>query len=705
VYAEAWDETRPGPDGAAGPARASLRARVGTACAAAIAAQRGHLIHWAPVCLAAGIGGWFSLRWEPGLAHYAALALAVAVAVALARRAGEAAAPLLLGLALVGAGALVAGARAHWVAAPVLEFRYYGPVEGRIVGMDRSSSGALRLTLDRVRLETVAPARTPVRVRVSLYGEQRWLAPEPGLTVMATAHLSPPGGPVEPGGYDFARAAWFDRLGAVGYTRAPVLMAAPAERSPGLAVFRVRMALSAAIQEALPGPRGAFATAILTGDRSAIPAEALEALRGANLAHLLAISGLHMGLLTGVVFGLVRGGIALLPAAALRLPGKKIAALASLAAGGAYLALSGGNVATVRAFVMVSVVLVAALLDRRAISLRSVALAALIVLVLTPEALAGPGFQMSFAATIALVAAFSAVRERLPHLPGWMLAAGAVVLSSAVAGAATAPVAAAHFNRFTDYGLLANLLSVPLMGSVVMPAAVAAALLAPFGLEGAALTVMGWGLGWILSVAEWVTGLDGAITPVMAPGPAVLPLMALGALVVVLWRGRARWAGLAPLVLSVALWAGTERPVILVSSSGGLVGVLGPEGRALSKPRGDGFSAEVWLENEGDAATQEDAAARPGLEGLAGPTGLSVGGLRVVHVTGRGRVERAAAACAEGGLVIVNTTLDTVQGGPCLLRDAAALRRSGALAVYPGAEGVRIVGASDRVGARLWRAR
>ena len=704
MYAEALSET----SRAAGlPARARLAVRGMALARAVLLAQRGHLVPWVPVCLACGIGLWFGLRFEPTLLHYGCCAAVGAALILWARRAGDAFAPVLLALALVAAGMVLAGARAHRVAAPVLEFRYYGPVEGRIVGLDRSSSGALRITLDRVRLERVAPARTPARVRLSLYGDQSWLDIEPGMTVQATAHLTPPGGPVEPGGFDFARHAWFDRLGAVGYTRIPVLMAAPppARAGPAVAVFGIRMALSEAIQEAMPGPRGAFAAAILTGDRSAIPPEALEALRGANLAHLLAISGLHMGLLTGVVFAAIRGGIALVPYAALRWPGKKIAAAGALASGAVYLALSGGNVATVRAFIMVSVVLVAALLDRRAISIRSVAIAASLVLILMPEALSGPGFQMSFAATTALVAVFAAVRDRARDLPGWALAVGTVVLSSAVAGLATAPYAAAHFNRITDYGLVANLLSVPLMGSVVMPAAVAAAVLAPLGLAAAPLAVMGWGLAWILGVADWITGLEGAITPVVTPGPAVLPLLSVGALIVILWQGRSRWFGLVLVILAGALWAGATRPALLVAPSGGLVGVLGPEGRALSKPRGNGFAARVWLENDGDPAAQEEAASRPGWQGQAGTRRAVVAGMTVVHLTGRGAADRAQDACAAADVLIVSVAVEEGPPGACTLLDADALRGLGAVAVDRASSGIAVHAANRTSANRLWHVR
>jgi len=302
----------------------------------ALLAQRGQLLCWAPVCLGIGIGIYFALPVEPSPVRLGAAAGGAAALLLVARRSGEAAAPLMMALALVLLGLALAGTRARMLEEPVLGWRYYGPVEGRIIEIDRSASDKTRLTLDRVVLGDVAPARTPARVRVSLHGAQDWLVPEPGMTVILTGHLSPPAGPTEPGGFDFQRMAWFDRLGAVGYSRTPALVLAPAaEGQAGLGIYRLRMALSAAIRDALPGERGTFAAAILTGDRSAIPQDTLEDLRASNLAHLLAISGLHMGLLTGLVFAATRTGIALVPAVALRVPGKKIAAAVALVAAAA----------------------------------------------------------------------------------------------------------------------------------------------------------------------------------------------------------------------------------------------------------------------------------------------------------------------------------------------------------------------------------
>ncbi|MEL6210766.1 MAG: ComEC/Rec2 family competence protein, partial [Pseudomonadota bacterium] len=392
----------------------------------------------------------------------------------------------------------------------------------------------------------------------------------PGLSIMTTGHLSPPGGPVEPGGFDFRRHAWFQGLGAVGYTRVPVVARAPPAAGDGLWLVGFRMSLSAALRERVPGGAGAFIAVIVAGDRSALPRDDIEALRHANLAHLLAISDLHMGLLTGTVFFALRAGLAVIPGLALHWPIRKVAAVGALLAGAFYLALSGGNVATVRAFVMATVVLGAILVERRAFSFRTLAVAATLILVMSPEALTGPGFQMSFAATLGLIAVFGLIRDRGWTLswPRWAAGAFAVVVSSAVAGAATAPFGAAHFNTVSDYGLLANLLSVPLMGLLVMPAALIAFVLWPFGAEWLPLWVMQQGVAWILFVAHWVAGHDGAVTRVPAPPPLVLPVFSLGALVVVLWQGAGRWLGLVPIAFAVLAWTTAERPFVLVSESG-----------------------------------------------------------------------------------------------------------------------------------------
>jgi competence protein ComEC len=673
--------------------------RLFAAINAGLLSQRGHLFPWAPVCLGGGIGLYFGLRFEPEQDLYLTVAALGAVLAVAAWRWPErwGAGWMAPGWAvmLIAAGFCLAGARAHQVADPVLTWRYYGPIEGRVVALDRSSSDALRMTLDQVRLERTAPGRTPGRVRVSLHGAGA--LPQAGARVMTTGHLMPPQGPAEPGGFDFRRHAWFQGIGAVGYTRVEVLRSAPAQAgSFWTHVFALRMAASARIQKALPGEIGGFASAITTGDRSAVGHAALQALRDSNLAHLLAISGLHMGLLAGFVFGAARIGLTLVPVLALRLPVKQIAAVAALVAATGYLLLSGGNVATERAFVMVAVALGAVMLERRAFSLRAVAFAALIVLIRRPEALLSPGFQMSFAATTALVAVFGWIRDgQIPMGPRWLRPVVAVVISSAVAGAATAPFGAAHFNALAHYGLLANLVSVPLMGLVVIPSAVVALCLFPLGLDWIGLWVMGLGLRWILGVAGWVSGLEGARGYVVSPDGAVLPLITLGGLVVILWRGRLRWSGLVPVCAALFMWAGAERPAVLVADTGGLIGVMTPQGRALSKEKGSGFVAGIWLENDGDPAVQLQAAALwP--NGGKGRKSWQLGEDEIVHLIGK-RAVGAFDGCTARQIVIASAPVAD-DAGPCRVFDIDRLRRTGALAVTPKG----IVTARQISGARLW---
>ncbi|WP_319547250.1 ComEC/Rec2 family competence protein [Ruegeria conchae] len=668
--------------------------RVLTRVETALLIQRGYLFPWSPVCLAVGIGWYFSLRLEPGAGVYAMVIVFVLLAIGSSLWLKEAWRPLPIGMSLIALGFLLAGTRAHMVAEPVLQCRYYGPVEGRVIALDRSASDAQRVMLDQVWIVDIPPDQRPGRIRLTIHGDT--VALSPGQRIMTTAHLSPPQGPVEPGGFDFRRHAWFQRLGAVGYSRVPVLSSAPArDGQSGVRITAWRMAISDRVRAILPGEIGGFAAALTTGNRSGMSKASLESLRASNLAHLLAISGLHMGLLTGFVFVACRIGLSMVPMLALRLPVRKMAAICALAAATIYLFLSGGNVATERAFVMVCVMLGAVMLDRRAISLRAVAVAALIVLVLRPESLLSPGFQMSFAATTALVAGFGALRDYGP-MPGplWMRPVLALLISSAIAGIATAPIGAAHFNTVSHYGLIANLVSVPVMGTLVVPSAVVAALLAPFGLEAIALHVMGLGLNWILAVASWVSGLEGARGFVVSPGAFVLPVIAVSFLWLILWRGRTRWIGLVPAVVAIATWGQGSRPDVLIADTGGLVGVMTDQGRALSKPKGSGFVASVWLENDGDDADQPKAAKRwP--ESSGGVQRYLLGDKELVHLTGK-RAALAFEECRPDQIIISSVSLSLT--GACQIYDPDALRNTGSLAISKGS----LLTSSEASGRRLW---
>jgi competence protein ComEC len=651
--------------------------------------QRSEIFNWVPVFLAFGIAFYFSLPNEPDWRYWAFVLTVEGIGLAIARWGAEDATPLGWAMMLFAMGFALAVARAHLVAAPVLDEPYFGPVQGRIVGIDRSANDAVRLLLAEPKLSGIEPEETPRRVRVALHGEAAEFTPEAGQIVVLEARLSPTAGPTEPGGFDFQRQSWFAGLGAVGYARTPVLIW---EEAQGGGVFALRLWLAQEIQAHLPGQIGAIAAAIAAGERSGLSQETLEALRVSNLAHLLAISGLHMGMLAGFVYAAVQLCIAMVPFLALRWRSHKIAAFFALAAAAFYLVLSGRNVATERAFIMAAVMLCAILLDKRALSLRSVAFAAIIVLVIRPESLLSPGFQMSFAATAALVGVFGAIRDHeWPQKLGVFRPAMTLALSSLVAGLATGPIAAAHFNQVSHFGFLANLLAVPAMGLIVMPAAVITAICLPLGLEGWPLAFMRVGLEWILVVAREVSALPNAKGVVASPPLLVLALYAAGGCLLVLWKGRLRLLGVLPILVAGFIWATVQRPMILVADNGALVGVMTPSGRALSRERSAGFAAESWLENDGDFHSQKEAASLWPPDGaLVLPSGVSIR-----NVTGKKRV--AEMTCSENEFLIVNA--EPPKGLPCQIIGPKEFEVLGALAIEAGGKLRSTSGPEQK---RLW---
>ncbi|MEP2784093.1 MAG: ComEC/Rec2 family competence protein [Pseudoruegeria sp.] len=668
-----------------------------------LAERRGQLFVWCPVFFSIGIGLYFSLYREPDFWVLTLGAVLCVLSVSLILLHSNGATPVFIALTLFLAGGLVASIQANVRSAPVLTFRYYGPIEGRIIKIDRSFSEAVRLTLDQVILSNMAPDKTPQRIRVSLHGDQGFIDPIPGLRVMMTGHLSAPSGPVEPGGFDFRRFAWFQKLGGVGYTRSPVLKRADSQSGPRLWVTALRQSILRGVTARISGDDGAFVAALLTGDRSEFSADALGKLRESNLAHLLAISGLHMGLLCGLMLASVRLGFALWPWFALRVPTKKMSAVCALLTSALYLALSGGNVSTQRAFIMVAVMLVAILLDRRALTLRAVAIAAMLVLIIRPQSLLEPGFQMSFAATTALVSVWSVLKHiRANWIPAPIRWLGALCLSSVIAGLATAPYSAAHFNQIAHYGVLANLLALPVMSFVVMPAAILSALLWPFGLSQLGLWIMAYGCHWILVVAGWVAGLDGAVQYVRIPAPASLPLITLGGLFLILWRGHARWSGIVLCLAGFYLWSQHMRPHILIAGSGRTVGILTSQGRVLNKPKGDGFVVENWLENDGDGASHLDASSRTGFQKVGSDYVWTGAELTLVTLAGRDVLSRLGQYCTEGTFVVMAADFPSQNDVSCVLFHPQTLRNTGVIALYREATGWRSVTAADRSGRRFW---
>ncbi|MCB2102285.1 MAG: ComEC/Rec2 family competence protein [Rhodobacterales bacterium] len=577
--------------------------------------------------LGIGISVYFALPVEPPF-WVGTLALAIFAVLGwlgrglLARGTPGRGGPALVILALA-LGSLALGfAAAQWrtagVAAPGLDHRV-GPtrVEGRVVLADLRGDG-LRVTLDRPDVARLDLPLTPHRLRLNLRGEQPDI--RPGDWIRLRAVLTPPPAPSAPGAFDFQRQAFFQGVGAVGFAlgRATVTARASEDGLEGLwlGLSRLRQAIAERVMAALPEPTGAVAAALMTGHRGAIPEAVMDNLRDAGLAHLLAISGLHIGLVAGILFVAVRALLALVPRVALRWPIKKWAAVAALLGACGYALLSGATVPTQRAFLMIGLVLLAVVLDRRGLSMRSVAWAAVFILLLHPESLLGASFQLSFAAVTALIATYEALGRVERHL-GWLGRRGGgggwlrrplsylagVGVTTMVAGFATGPFALYHFNRVAVFGLAANLAAVPLTALWIMPWAVLAFLLMPLGLEGLALAPMAWGIDGVLAVAAGVAAWPGAVTLLPAMPVWGLGAIALGGLWLCLWRRPWRWAGASAVALGLASTALVIPPDVLIDEDGRLLAVTDPQGVMTVSSRATArFDREVWLRRAGQEA-------------------------------------------------------------------------------------------------------
>lgn len=568
--------------------------------------ERERWVLWMPVFIGIGVAVYFGLAFEPPLwLGVAGLAAAVALRLMVRRWPLPAAAATCLALAFLGLTA--AQLRVAVVSAPFLSRDLNrAAIEGRVCEADLQPRG-YRLYLDDVTIAGVTPEATPRRVRV---GVGKGFSPDQlGQWVGVTASsLGPISAPVAPGSFDFQRDVFFKRIGAVGYSLEPPRSIAPRSAEGWLAslpcrLSALRLAIAERIRAVLPGDTGAIGVALITGDQGAISAATMQRMRDSGLAHLLSISGLHIGLVAVILFVTLRRALCLVPTIALNYPIKKWGAVVAFVGTLFYVLLAGAPVPAVRSFIMTGMFLLAVMLDRTAISLPPVAWAAVAVLLVTPEELAGPSFQMSFAAVVALVAAYEATqaqRLRWRAEAGWVgragLYMGGLLCTSLIATLATGPYSIYHFNRIAYYGVFANMVAVPLTGVWIMPWAVLAIILMPFGLERFALVPMGWGIDGILAIAGYVAALPNAVSVVPAMPIAGLAIITIGGLWLCFWQRRWRLAGLPVMAAGLATILLTRPPDLLISEDGRFFAVVAPDGRLLlSKKRANKFVTDNWL--------------------------------------------------------------------------------------------------------------
>jgi competence protein ComEC len=706
--------------------RAPRKARLGDAIKAAreavgktLALQHDRWALWPPVAMIFGAAAWMSTPVEPapwiapvvfGLSAGLALLLAT-LPLAGAGRIRLVGAGALVLVAAFSLGAVAGEIRTSAVAAPRIA-EELGPV--RLTGWVLDAEpGATRPRM-KVLVDAIDGVKKPPRyVRLSVNAVL-----SPGRAVDCLVLLRPPEGPLAPRGFDFARRAWFQKIGATGVALGrcrPIAAPPPSRLADRVMLYTtsVRRDLTESIVTASPGEGGAIAAALVTGDRSFMSDATNVAFRDSGLGHLLSVSGLHMALVAGGIFAALHFLLALLAPVALRFPIRKWAAGAALLGAGAYLVVSGASVPAQRAFVMTAVALGAVLIDRPAFSLRALALAAVIVVLLSPESVVDPGFQMSFAATAALIAAFEQpLRSPGPALaPGfilggldasWKLLSGMLV-ASLVAGLATDVFAIYHFQRVAVYGLASNLASTPLISFVIAPSAVIAAVLAPFGLADVPLAIMAGALDMVAAIGRVFSDRPEAVRslPVV---PTLAFLLAVGAIIwTCLWRGPLRWLGIIALLASGIMYASAPKAVLWTDGDLRAVVARTPQGWiAVADPRRGAF-------------------AKGRMGGLAGLSGAQTENLappeqcdrivctwRTPHNRWVFRIYRAegmAAACEVNVIVLSDVPVDQAfrtRCRPLAVIDPADLARKGGLSMTETAAGVRFRRARDDAGYRVW---
>lgn len=632
--------------------------------------DRGAAFLWLPV--AGGIGAclYFSLPQEP---PFYALGLGLLVISAfcwLARGRHVTGLVLATGLSVV-AGMTLAKLETLRTGTAMLGSSVTTHVTGRLVSMERDEKGRYRLVLDVVTTDRPHLRFSPDRIRALARSIPPGLRIGDGLS--GYAHLRPQTGPVRPHGYDFAFRAYFDGIGASGFflgtPRAAEIGPPGTGATLAAMVEQLRSGLTTRIRARVGGEAGAVAAALITGEKGAISETVNDAFRAAGLAHLLAISGLHMALVAGTIMGSLRAVFALFPGFAARRPTKKLAATGALLGISVYLLISGAGIATQRSFVMLGIMLLAALIDRAAVTMRNLAIAALVIVVIEPHEITGPSFQMSFAATAALIAAYGwwSKRKRVERGPSGhpvlqALRSGmgtllAIAATSLIAGLATGIFAVFHFSRLAPLGIAANLVAVPVFTFLIMPLAILSVLAIPFELDAMPFHFMGKAIGLVISVAEKIA----AVSPPEGLGPmpvSSLILLALALVVATLATTRLRLAALPLAGAGLFLFHQARPPDIVISENARLVGVrMAGAIMAINTTRPDSFSLDDWSRDYGTSyvvkpVRAEAPVSMTGTFTCSGDLCLARedGGLDIAYASSS---DSAAQACALGHIVIL----------------------------------------------------
>jgi len=569
-------------------------------------AERHRLPLWMPVGLGLGIALYFAQNspealWMCVSALFGSIALAM---LAWKHAIFRILALLVFALSL---GASASAIRLQMVEAPVLrEPVFFKMVEGTVEDIQLKEK-KVKLVLAHSTIETLGSEVTPLRISVTLKKLEADIAI--GDKVRLPATLFTPPGPAMPGAYDFARMFYFDQLGAVGFSpRQPEVISKIERNTWQDKLTALRLSIADHLMSAMGTDMGAVASALMVGEQSRVPEEISDSMRASGIYHILSISGLHMSLATGLIFFVARLLLAAIPHAAHHWPNKKIAAICGLIGGFAYLLLAGSPVPAVRSYIMVSCVLVAILCDRKGISMFSLGWAATLILLIMPESIFTASFQLSFAATLAIVALYERSGARLFHANAGIIGKfflyflGLMVTSLAVTFY-TSPLAIIHFNRMAIYGIVANMLIVPLSSFWIMPMAMLVFITMPLGLDAWPMELLKMGLEWMMRASYFFSNLPYANITLPSPNGWGIALIVAGGLWLALWVTRLRYAGLVMMLAGLTTMAMFTPYDLIISDDAKRIAYRSTSGEwAMIRGKVDSFESEIWLRMQGDDA-------------------------------------------------------------------------------------------------------
>lgn len=685
-----------------GAALNRARVRIADRVEARLEAERERIGLWLPVALGAGIAAWFALpaaaQWT-GLLLFLLAGLFAGLLISWHSRTGRTVA---VGCAVMAAGMLLIWGRALWVAAPVLAQPVTTEFSAHVERVQPlPARGQIRLiVLPHGRGDL--PPRLRLTARTEQAGDIR-----PGEAVGLRARLMPPPTASLPGGYDFAQRAWFEGIGGVG-TIFGTIARTPGAEGRG-APLRAR--LTHHVQSQIEGSAGGIAAALVTGDRGAIDAADDEALRRSGLAHLLSISGLHVTAVVGFAMLFSMRLLALSRRLALAGYVLPLAAAVAALAGGGYTWLAGAEVPTLRSFIASLLVLIAFLLGREALTLRLVAMGALIVLVWRPESLAGPSFQLSFAAVTAIIAlhesrpmrAFLARRVE-PWV--WRMGRGVVglIATGLIVELTLTPIALFHFHKAGLYGALANVIAIPLTTFVIMPLEALALLFDGIGLGAPFWWLAEQALRLLIALAHAVSDAPGSVTTLPSFPPWAFGVTLFGGLWLLLWRTGWRWMGVVPVMVGMAALLAQPRPDLLVTGDGRHIAAAMPDGSyALLRERAGDYTRAAMGEAGGSdmplAALSDFDHVECNRDFCRWRQGEGAAQRVILASRGRDRIAGAdmAEACAAADVVISDRWLPRECAGRWLTVDRDSLAGTGGLALYleekPRAVAARRMGA------------